>query len=104
MPGHRISQTWHYNPALNAPARYRKACKYAPFIPDLLKGLPFTVGPDITGLISKAEGAIRSLNAVARPKERRFGSSSTSCQRIRSSPHPWLPPRLDGRNPLSMKR
>jgi Fic family protein len=67
LPGHRISKSWHYNPILNAPAKYRKACKYEPFIPDLLKGLPFTAGPEITGLISEAEGAIRSLNAVAMP-------------------------------------
>src|ERR1035437_4074210 len=67
MPGHRISQNWHYHPALDAPARYRKACKYEPFIPDLLKGLSFTIGSELTGLISEAEGAIRSLNAVARP-------------------------------------
>lgn len=67
MPGHRILKNWHYNPALDAPARYREACTYEPFIPDLLQRLPFTVGPEVTGLISEAEGAIRNLNAVAMP-------------------------------------
>jgi Fic family protein len=67
MPGHRISRIWHSDPTLNAPAKYRRACKYEPFIPTLLKGLSFTLDPEITGIISEAEGEIRNLNDVARP-------------------------------------
>src|ERR1035437_6311905 len=67
MPGHRISRNWHSDPVLNAPAKYRRACTYEPFIPDLLRGLAFTLEAEITGMVSEAEGTIRDLNNVARP-------------------------------------
>jgi len=67
LPGYRISKNWLANPTLDAPAKYRKACKYETFIPDVLKELMFTLSPAITGLISEAEGAIRDLNAAAIP-------------------------------------
>src|SRR5580704_8369525 len=67
MPGHRISRNWHYDPTLDAPAKYRRACTYQPFVPDLLIGSSFALDAEIAGLVSEAEGVIRELNSVARP-------------------------------------
>lgn len=66
MRGRYISRTWRSDPSLNAPARYRKACRYDAFIPRPLKGLP-TLDPDVARAVSAAEEAIRELNAVAQP-------------------------------------
>jgi Fic family protein len=67
MPGHSVPATWTFDPTLNAPARYRRACRYEPFVPDRLIGLPFSLEASITGMVSEAEHAISALNAGARP-------------------------------------
>jgi len=67
MPGHRISRIWQYNPILDAPMKYRRACRYEPFIPDPLTGLSFSLDSEVAGVVSEAEGAIRRLNDVAQP-------------------------------------
>jgi Fic family protein len=67
MPGKRISLTWRHNPAIHAPARYRKACKYEAFIPDLLASSRIQLSAESMGMVSEAENAIRALNDVARP-------------------------------------
>ena len=33
MRGRPIPKTWQWNPALIAPARYRRACRYEAFVP-----------------------------------------------------------------------
>lgn len=67
MAGKQVRLTWRYNPAIYAPAKYRKACKYEAFIPDPLASSPIQLGAEIMGMVSEAENAIRALNDVARP-------------------------------------
>lgn len=67
MPGHYVSSIWQHDPAINAPARYRRACKYEVFIPVKLAELPLSLDVRVAGVVSEAEGAIRGLNDSARP-------------------------------------
>jgi Fic family protein len=67
MRGQLVSRVWEYNPTLYAPPRYRRACRYAAFIPDLLEETDFAVDARLAGLIADAERAVLQLNEVARP-------------------------------------
>ena len=67
MPGRLLSKIWPSDPVVHAPARYRKACKYEAFVPDELRELEVSLPAETAGLVSEAEGAIRQLNAEARP-------------------------------------
>ena len=67
MRGKLVTRTWEWNPALYAPPRYRKACKYEAFIPDALTGFEFDLTSRVAGVVSDAEQAIMTLNASARP-------------------------------------
>ncbi|HVH66752.1 MAG TPA: Fic family protein [Gemmatimonadales bacterium] len=67
MPGRHVSQVWTYHPTLDAPAKYRRACKYDAFIPVKLAELSFSLEATVAGVVSEAEGAIRQLNESARP-------------------------------------
>jgi Fic family protein len=67
MPGRLLSRIWQSDPVIQAPARYRKACKYEAFVPDELRELEVSLTAETAGLVSEAEGAIRQLNAAARP-------------------------------------
>ena len=67
MRGTLVSRTWAYDPTLYAPPRYRRACRYEAFVPDPLAGTEFSLPSRIVGIVSDAEQAIMSLNAVARP-------------------------------------
>lgn len=67
MPGHWIARVWPHDPALNAPARYRRACRYEAFVPEPLSALSPALSADLAGLVSEAEAAIHELNARARP-------------------------------------
>jgi Fic family protein len=67
MPGNLVGQTWKYDPTLDAPAKYRRACRYDAFIPVPLSGLSFSLESSVAGLVSDAEHAISALNASARP-------------------------------------
>jgi Fic family protein len=58
---------WQHDPTMNAPARYRRACSYESFIPDALAGLSVGLDAEAAGIVSEAEGAIRSLNGAAHP-------------------------------------
>jgi hypothetical protein len=42
MPGRYVSRVWTYDPTIDAPAKYRRACKYDAFIPVTLAELPLT--------------------------------------------------------------
>ena len=62
--GHTVRRTWQYDPSLYAPARYRKACSYDAFIPDPIGRLPLDLPGEVAGVVSDAEAAIHSLNAI----------------------------------------
>jgi Fic family protein len=62
MPGHSVHRIWQSNSAIDAPARYKRACEYESFIPDELSHLHFQLDPQLAGLIADAEHAIRTLN------------------------------------------
>ena len=62
MPGKLLRQTWQYDPALDAPAAYRRACRYDAFVPDALSSLTVRLDATLAGLVSEAEHAIRELN------------------------------------------
>ncbi|HZD05320.1 MAG TPA: Fic family protein [Longimicrobiales bacterium] len=67
MRGSYVTRVWHYDPRLYAPARYRRACKYEAFVPDPLVGADFRLDAQVAGVVSDAENAIGTLNAVADP-------------------------------------
>ena len=67
MPGHDLPLIWPSDPTLHAPAKYRRACGYDAFVPDLLATLPVHLEGTVAGVVSEAEDAIRGLNAVAKP-------------------------------------
>ncbi|NUQ20806.1 MAG: Fic family protein [Gemmatimonadaceae bacterium] len=67
MPGRHLSLIWASEPALHAPAKYRRACSYEAFIPEPLAELPPALDAGSAGVLSEAEEAIRSLNASAWP-------------------------------------
>ena len=58
---------WEHDPALYAPARYRRACVYQAFVPDPLTGSVGGLSGEVAGVISDAEAAVHALNARARP-------------------------------------
>lgn len=62
MPGRLVSKIWQHNPTLDAPAAYRRACRYEAFVPDELSSLDLRLNARLAGLISEAEDAIRQLN------------------------------------------
>ena len=67
MPGTSIQQTWTYNPTLDAPPKYRRACRFEAFLPDTLKDLTVRLESSIAGLVSEAESGILELNSRAQP-------------------------------------
>lgn len=67
MPGHTIAAIWKHDPTLDAPAKYRRACRYDAFVPDALGGLAFSLDSSVAGMVSEAEHSISALNASARP-------------------------------------
>jgi Fic family protein len=67
MRGRMLRRTWSHNPNVYAPPRYRRACSYEAFMPDPIRELRIDVEGGLAGVISEAEGAIRALNALARP-------------------------------------
>jgi len=68
MRGKLVHRTWEWNPALYAPARYRRVCGYDAFIPDPLVGLAPTLPGEVAGAVSEAEKAIADLNGKAGPE------------------------------------
>ncbi|MGI8546994.1 MAG: Fic family protein [Gemmatimonadaceae bacterium] len=67
MPGNLIPQTWQYDPTLDAPLAYRRACRYEAFIPDELTSLALQLDASLAGLVSEAENALRELNDQGGP-------------------------------------
>lgn len=66
MRGRLVSQTWEGNPALYAPARYRRPCSYEAFVPRPLAGEAVHLDASLAGVISDAEAKIVALNAAPR--------------------------------------
>ena len=67
MPGTYVDRVWRHDPTLGAPARHRRACAYAAFVPEPLADLPLSLEVTVSGLIHEAEAAIRDLNDSAKP-------------------------------------
>ena len=67
MRGRLEQRTWHPRADLYAPARYRRRCKYATFVPDPLMPVRVDFPGDVAGVVSDAEAAIAALNADAQP-------------------------------------
>lgn len=63
MPGHHIRLIWRHDPILYAPSKFRRACVYHAFVPQILADLCLTMDGATAGIVSDAEGAIRDLNA-----------------------------------------
>ncbi|MEP6619169.1 MAG: Fic family protein [bacterium] len=67
MPGTLTPRTWQYDPTIDAPARYKRACRYEAFVPHELSGLVVHLDVQLAGLISEAEHSIRQLNNEGGP-------------------------------------
>lgn len=67
MPGHFVRRTWEFNPTIDAPPRYKRACHYESFVPDDLSNLELVLDASLAGLVSDAEHAVRSLNDAGGP-------------------------------------
>jgi Fic family protein len=67
MPGQYLARNWHHQPHLDAPPRYRKACRYKAFVPDALGDLKVHFSGEAAGLVAESERAIRELNDAALP-------------------------------------
>ena len=62
MPGRLSRRIWAHDPTIHAPAKYKRACGYEAFIPDLLSSIPLQLDGALAGLVAEAELAIRALN------------------------------------------
>lgn len=67
MPGQFSARTWRHDPAMDAPPKYRRACRYEAFIPEPLTGLKLDLPAETAGVVSEAESATRALNEAANP-------------------------------------
>ncbi len=67
MPGRYIELTWQHAPTIHAPPRYRRACRYRAFVPDLLLNLPLSLDAAVAGAVSDAESSIQALNSGDHP-------------------------------------
>jgi Fic family protein len=67
LPGRTMKLIWSYDPAIYAPARYKRACAYQVFIPDPLEGQNIILSAELAGTVAEADVAIRALNDGARP-------------------------------------
>jgi len=65
MPGTLVMRTWTYDPTRHGPAKYKRACRYQPFIPDELGDLQLSFNAQTIGIVSEAEHAIRDLDERA---------------------------------------
>lgn len=67
MRGTLVRRTWEHNPALYAPARYRKACHYEALIPSAIAGFAEPISSEVSGIVSEAEASIHALNVRTAP-------------------------------------
>jgi Fic family protein len=80
-----IPKTWAHDSSADAPARYRRACRYEAFVPDPLNGLKLQISADIAGVVSEAEAAIHNLNSTAKPALRPLARLLLRTESIASS-------------------
>lgn len=85
MPGTLLTRTWHYDPTLDAPPRYRRACRYEVFLPEPLSRLDPRLPAATAGVVSEAEAAIRTLNTIAQPALAPLGRLLLRTESIASS-------------------
>lgn len=67
MPGRLITKTWRFDPSLDAPPKYRRACRYDAFLPEPLSSLILNLDARLAGLISEAESSLGSSMRLAAP-------------------------------------
>lgn len=67
MPGRYLKRTWQHDPGIYAPAKYKRACHYDPFVPEALSRLHISLDGGVAGVVSEAEQVIRSLNDGSQP-------------------------------------
>lgn len=67
MRGRYERRVWEADPTLYAPARYRRACEYELFLPELLGGIDVELPGQLAGVVSAAESVIADLNRSATP-------------------------------------
>ncbi len=60
-------RTWQHDPALYAPARYRRACTYDAWIPSPISESITSVPAETAGIVADAEAAIQALNVANVP-------------------------------------
>jgi Fic family protein len=65
MLGRYEHRTWPYDPTLDAPPRYRRACGYDAFIPLPIEELEVSISGALAATVSEAEAAIRELNTAS---------------------------------------
>ncbi len=62
LAGTYLHRVWAYDPHLDAPKRYRKACNYEAFVPEPISGVSIRIPGDLAAAISDAESGISVLN------------------------------------------
>ena len=67
MRGRYETRTWQHDPTLYAPARYRRACTYEVFLPELLAGFAPNLEAATVGAVSDAERALHQVG-VSSPR------------------------------------
>ena len=68
MRGSFVHRVWKYDPALDAPPRYRRACEYDAFVPLPIADLSLDIPGHVTGVLFEAEKAIIELNRAVGPE------------------------------------
>lgn len=68
MRGRLEHRIWQHDPAIDAPARYRRACAYDAFVPSPIDGFFPSLPGDIAGVVSEAEARVASLNEHVAPE------------------------------------
>lgn len=64
MRGRYVKRIWQSDPTLYAAPRYRRACSYDAFIPELLGDFELVLPSTVAAVLSEAERAILELNQV----------------------------------------
>ena len=85
MRGRYVSHTWAHDPALYAPPKYRRACKYDAFVPEGIDDFNPQLTGALAGVVSDAEAVTRSLNDRARPALRPLARLLLRTESIASS-------------------
>lgn len=85
MRGTYVDRRWSHDPALYAPARYRRACAYRAFVPEPICGLEVRLDGALAGLVSEAEARIAALNRASAPALAPLGRLLLRTESIASS-------------------